>query len=103
MTDLVEIIADLRLVLHWESKRMGAVSAGLLKSTIEALDAQPSMAELEKALNRCLETQGYDFAGPWSEAKTELRRLRNLRTTWFDKENETRRMIDNYLDNHAPI
>jgi hypothetical protein len=35
MTDLVEIIADLRLVLHWESKRMGAVSAGLLKSTID--------------------------------------------------------------------
>jgi hypothetical protein len=62
---------------------------------------QPSNDELQNALNRCLETQGYDFAGPCSEAKQELRRVRALRTTWYDTENETRRMIDNYLEHFS--
>lgn len=100
MSDIVEILSDLRMVLMWEEKRMGAVSAGLLRSSILALENQPSIDELTMAWTRAIESEGIGGAG--SEYKLELRRLRDLRTTWFGDENKLRYALDNYLRGEMP-
>ena len=52
---------DLRSVLAWESKRMGAVSAGVLRQVIAALDAAPvAIMDTRDALGLCAPTEA-DF------------------------------------------
>jgi hypothetical protein len=80
---------------------MGAVSTGLLKAAITALDGQPSDFDLIRAFDRAIESEG--IGGAYSEYMLELRRLRELRSTWFgEQENKLRRSIDAYLSGIEP-
>ena len=55
MTTLTE---ELRDVLAWESKRMGAVSAGVLRQVIATLEAAPAaIMDTRDALGLCAPTE----------------------------------------------
>jgi hypothetical protein len=57
---------------------------------------QPTIECLHKAWSSCIEAE--NIPGARSETRMELRRLRNIKTTWFgSKENELRVALDNYL------
>ena len=63
---------------------------------------QPTLQELEAAFNNCCLAAG--IGGAHAEAIQELRRLRNLKTTWvFKKENDFRFMVDRYLRENGGV
>lgn len=65
-------------------------------------DSQPTNPEMRRALWLCFQLE--DIPGARTEAVMELRRLRHLRSTWYDTdENALRREIDAFLDAHGGV
>ncbi|MEJ5209592.1 hypothetical protein [Denitratimonas sp. CY0512] len=52
--DGIDVAEELRNVLRWEEKRMGAVSAGVLKEVIERLGKMLVPANYNSMINRCV-------------------------------------------------
>ena len=64
--------------------------------TTEKIMQQPTIQELQTAWTICIELEG--IAGAQSQAKIDLRRIRDRKHTWVGKqENELRFAIDRYL------
>jgi hypothetical protein len=58
---------------------------------------QPTIQELQTAWTIAIELEG--IAGAQSQAKVDLKRIRDRKHTWVgDKENQLRFAIDRYLD-----
>jgi hypothetical protein len=58
---------------------------------------QPTIQEIQTAWTICIELEG--IAGSQSQAKVDLKRIRDRKTTWVGKEeNNLRFAIDRYLD-----